>query len=535
MFLNKKSTSSSQPDIVVVGAGHNTLGAAAYLAKCGLSVLVLEKNDMAGGGAISREVTLPGFVHDVHATGVAHLQSHPIITQDELGLLSKYDLKFVFPKAFYCTLFDDGDTLITYTDLDRTCNDIAKYSQKDAARYREMVKFMEAVGPMIGMSMGRPPVSFGSFVGFLEKTPFGNDLILAMMKSAYDVVIENFEHPKVRIHFLKWAAEAVCAPEEKTTGINMFFLIGGSHSHPAGAVVGGTGNMTRAMIACIEDNGGEVRLNSKVERVINKNGEAKSVQMADGSVITAKKAVIAAIHPHLLGDKVEGLDAGMVQRAKQTHSSSYAEMTIHAALKDKVQWKAGAEIDDCLAINLVDYTSMENFRRIFDGFKYGELPKHFIGSVGLHTNYDKTRAPAGQHTFYMNMLVPFDLKDGGSAKWDEIKESFADWSMNHVSKYAHNLDVSNIQARYVESPLDFVRHTPSFQRGDIMGLGSYIYQSLGMRPTPELAQYRVPGANGLYLSGPFMHPGGGITGGGRPVAIRIMEDLKVDYSKVIRS
>ena len=229
--------SQSTHDIVIVGAGHNNLAAAAYLARCGLGVLVLEKNAEAGGGAISRELTLPGFVHDVHATGVAHLQSHPILTNDELGLLSKYGLKFAYPKAFYCTLFDDGDSITTFTDLDRTCNDIARYSQKDAERYREMVKFMEAVGPMIAMSLGRPPVSFGSFVGFLEKTPFGNDLILAMMKSAYDVVVENFEHPKVRIHFLKWAAEAVCAPEEKTTGINMFFLIGGSHSHPAGAVV----------------------------------------------------------------------------------------------------------------------------------------------------------------------------------------------------------------------------------------------------------------------------------------------------------
>ena len=210
-------------------------------------------------------------------------------------------------------------------------------------------------------------------------------------------------------------------------------------------------------------------------------------------------------------------------------------MTIHAALKEKVDWKAGTDADDCLAFNLVEYGGMERFRRIFDGFKYGELPQHFIGSGGLHTNYDPSRAPAGRHTFYMNMLVPFDLKDGGAAKWDEIKESFADWALEHTARFANNLNAETILARYVESPLDFIRHTPSFQRGDIMGLGSYIYQSLGMRPTPELAQYRVPGANGLYLCGPFMHPGGGITGGGRPVAIRIMEDLKLDYSKVIRA
>lgn len=522
-------------DIVIVGAGHNTLTTAAYLARCGLGVLLLEKNDMAGGGAISRQATAPGFVHDIHATGVAHLQTHPIITADELGLLSRYGVKFVYPEVSFMTIFGDGDTISCFNDLDRTCQEIARFSEKDAVSYRRMAEFMATVGPLIGMSLTRPPTSFGSFIGLLEQAPFGNELILALLKSTYDVVVENFEHPKVRIHFLKWAAEAVVAPEEKTTGINMFFLIGASHSRPAGAVVGGTGNLSRAMIRVIEDNGGEVRTGAKVRRIINKGGIAKAVEMEDGSIIEAGRAVVAAVHPHVLGDMVEGLDEGLVRDARNTHSSSYAELTIHGALKEKVRWKCGAQPDDCLAINLVEEPEMESFRRIFDDLRYGDLPKSFIGSVGLHTNYDPSRAPVGRHTFYFNVFVPFVLRNGGTEAWAALKDRHAAWCIERVSGFTENLSADSFIGMLVESPIDMVRHSPSFQNGDIMGLGSYAYQSLGMRPTAALSQYRVPGAEGLYLSGPFMHPGGGLTGGGRAVAMRIMEDLKVDYSKIIQS
>jgi len=526
---------SANHDIVVVGAGHNTLTTAAYLASCGLNVLVLEKNDQAGGGAISKSVTLPGYVHDLHATGIAHLQVHPIVTHDELKLLSKFGLQFVYPESSFMTVFDDGETIACFKDLDRTCAELAKFSERDAVRYRQMVKFMEGVMPMIGMSMARPPASFGNFVSFLEKLPIGRELVLAMLKSAYDVITENFEHPKIQIHFLKWAGETLCGPEEKTTGINMFFLLGGSHTHPGAAVVGGTQNLTNSMIRCIEHHGGTIRVDSPVKRINNSKGYSKSVELMDGTIVEARKAIVAGIHPHLLGEMVEGLDKDLVSAARKTTSSGFANLMVHLALDEAVKWHAGELPNNCLTANLVDYRGMNEFRKVFDGLKYGELPKLFMAGVALHSNYDSTRAPAGKHTLYCNAFVPFDLADGGAARWDDFKESRADWMMQSLRRYCPNLEGKNILARYVQSPLDQQRHSPSFKRGDIMGLGSFIYQSLGLRPTADLAQYAVPGAKGLYLSGPFMHPGGGITGGGRAVAMKIMEDLGIKYDSVIRS
>lgn len=522
---------SKQHDVVIVGGGHNTLTAGAYLARCGLSVLVLERHDSVGGGAVTKEVTLPGFRHDIHATGVAHLQGHPILTHDELGLISKYDLKQIYPEISYMTVFDDGETIACYQDLDRACADIARYSAKDAEAYRRMAKFMEGVGPLIGMAMNRPPPSFGAFFSMLEKMPFGQELLLAMFKSCYDVVTENFEHPRVRIHFLKWAAEALCAPEEKTTGVNMFFLIGASHSAPPSCIVGGTQKLSDAMRRVIEDNGGEVRTGTPVRRVRSSAGQCRSVELETGEIIEAKRAVIAGIPPHLLGDAVEGIDPGVAARARATSSSMYSEIAVHAALSNRPDWVAGDLLNSALALNMVDSMEFERFRRIFDDIRYGDLPQDYVSQVTVHTNYEPSRAPEGKHTLYHINLVPYDLR-GGAQQWDDVKERRADWMMERLARYAPNL-TSSVMARHVDSPLDMERYSPSFRRGDIMGLGSYIYQSLGMRPTAELAQYRVPGLDGLYLAGPFMHPGGGITGGGRPVAMRVMDDLGVDYSKVI--
>jgi phytoene dehydrogenase-like protein len=527
--------SKNEHDIVVVGAGHNTLTTAAYLAKAGLRVLVLEKNSIPGGGAVSQECTAPGFIHDMHATASSHLQIHPIIAQDELQLVSRFGLEFAYSEIPSLTIFPDGDTLCSYNEVEKTCQEIARYSEKDADSYRRLFQFMEGVMPVIGMTMTRPPASLGNIISLMEKAPFGNDLIQAMMKSAFDIVTENFEHPKVRMHLLKFAATTSCAPEEKTTGLNLLFLIAGMHNRRVACVVGGTQNLSLSMVRSIEAHGGEVRCNTLVKRIINRSGKATAVELESGEIIEANKAIVAAIHPHCLGDAVDGLDAGLLERAKKTTPGAFGSMMVHAAMDGPANWYAGEAPTKTNTMNLIGTTDFEEFRRSFDELKYGELPRTFVAGVCIQTDRDASRAPPGKHTLYCFVFAPFNLKHGGAEAWDSVKEKHADWVMQNLEKFAPGFASSNILARYVESPLDMQRWTPSFQSGDIMGLGGYLYQSLGLRPTAELSQYRVPGAEGLYLSGPFMHPGGGLTGGGRAVALRVMDDLGVSYDDVIKA
>lgn len=523
-------------DFVIVGGGHNTLGAACYLAMCGQKVLVLEKNAHVGGGVISEEVTLPGFRHDSHASGVVHLQGHPILTADELGLKGRYGLKFAYPEASYMTIFNDGSSLTCYADLDRACADIARFSEEDARSYRALVGMMDGIMPMINMAMARPPLPFSGFMGMLGQMPGGNDLIAMMLKSALDIVDERFSNEKVKIHLLKWVSEGLtCAFDQKSTGIAMLYLLGFSHSHPAGVPVGGMGALSEAMVACIEANRGEIRTGVEISRVLNEGGKVRGVVTSAGETLVASKGIIAGIHPHLLGDLVEGLDPALTAKAKTVKLNDFGGIVINCALREAPAWKSGAAADSCLYINMVAEDSLVELRRYCDDLKLGRLPEKPVAVVSNHTNFDPSRAPNGQHTLYVFSWGPGSLEDGGIEAWDAIKEERADKIMAWLRKFAPNLDESNILARHVASPHDHVKHSPSFQNGDYTGGAMYLFQMMGMRPIPELAQYAVPGAQGLYLAGPAMHPGGGVTGGGRAVAIRIMEDLMIDYSTVIRS
>ena len=130
-------------------------------------------------------------------------------------------------------------------------------------------------------------------------------------------------------------------------------------------------------------------------------------------------------------------------------------------------------------------------------------------------------------------FAPYDL-EGDASSWDRLKDEIADRSLAYYQKFFTGLDESNIIARVVKSPLDMERDSPnSFLRGDIHGCAPYMYQQVAHRPTPDYGQYTVPGVERLYLVGPFMHPGGGVFGAGRATAIRMMDDMAIDYDKVM--
>ena len=126
---------TSAYDIVAIGSGHNGLVAAAYLAAAGKKVLVLERNAWFGGGVVTRELTVPGFRHDQHSVGHIFIQANPLIRNDELGLLSKYGLKYIYPEVPLITVFDDGTTLSLYRDRQKNYEELAKFSRKDAEAY----------------------------------------------------------------------------------------------------------------------------------------------------------------------------------------------------------------------------------------------------------------------------------------------------------------------------------------------------------------------------------------------------------------
>ena len=337
-----------------------------------------------------------------------------------------------------------------------------------------------------------------------------------------------FESPELKMHLLKWVGELMVNPETKGTGIVPFMLMGMMHKNKMGVVVGGSQNMTKALIRCFEFHGGTVRTNAEVVKINISGGKATGVTLKDGETISARDAVVGCIHPWDLGDMIEGIDPGVAERARNVQLSDYGAINQQYALSEAPIWKAGSRFKECIMNECIkrDITSM---RHGFDAYRYGNMPlKHLSPLISIQSDFDPSRAPAGKSTMYLYHFAPMVLAKGGLEGWDAIKEETADAVFEEFCSYTTNMDKSKVIARHVETPLDHHRHSRSMKNGDIFGCGSFTSQFMGRRPTPELAQFRVPGLNSFYLVGPFMHPGGTVTLGGRATAMKMLMDWKID-------
>lgn len=524
-----------QYDVIVIGGGHNGLTIAAYLAKAGVNVCVLEKNSYVGGSTSTEEVTLPGFKHELGGIDHAIIQANPMIRNDELGLQSKYGLKYIIPKTSVVNLFPDDTALCMYSDLDKTCQSIAQFSEKDADEYR---KFYYEAAPLVNLLVGgmfNAPPPFGALISQLDQSPIGQDLVRSLMMSAYDIINQRFEHPKTKLKLLKYMSEPLVGPEERGTAVYLYTLIPMNHTFPLGLPEGGSGMLPKALALCIEDNGGTVKLNSPVAQIKTTGGRASSVVLESGEEIKARKAIVANVDARLAMLQLldGGLSPDLKSKIERIQDSSFSGVLQAIALNEAPKFKAGKDADEAFIVEPLPW--LEDFRRMFDTLRYGELPsssKAMAPFVVTPTVQDPTRAPEGKHTLYLWNYAPYWLKDGGPSKWDDVKENFADDVLNWLRLYTTNMGPENILARKVFSPLDFERWNPSLVHGCVCGLGAFMFQFFSYRPIPELGQYRTP-VDGLYLAGHGTHPGGCIAGGGRATVQVIMSDLGVDASKVM--
>lgn len=517
-------------DVIVIGSGHNGLIAAAYLAKAGQRVLVLERNTALGGGVITDERVAPGFRHDPHSALHILIQANPLIRNDELGLLSKYGLKYYYPEAVFSTLFDDGDSIVTYADLDRTCQSIAKICPKDADAYRAFAQQSAKILPLMIQGMFVPPAPQGVFWALLDQSPEGRAIMHIMQKSMLDIVNQHFTHDKTKIHLLKCAAELQVGPDERGTGAFIFNMAGFAHSYPWGVPLGGSGALVDALVRCLEDNGAEFQTDTTVEKVLMSDSKATGVLLASGETINCT-TVIGQIHPWDLGKMVDGLDDGIVQRARATDTAKYCLMWSMYALNDKPRFPGAEEASKAALFNYAP-ALLESYLRVFDDLRYGDLPGSPVLGILDNAQFDPSRAPTGGSTLTVSSFCPYDLREGGAAAWDERKAEISENAHMDIIEICPNLTQANIVGRAFDTPLDAERYSPTFRRGDVGGISKAFYQIGGHRPTADLAQYAVPGADGLYLAGAFMHPPGGVTGGGRATAIKICGDLKINFDNL---
>jgi phytoene dehydrogenase-like protein len=500
-------------DIVTIGSGHNGLVAAAYLAAAGKKVLVLERNGWFGGGVVTRELTVPGFLHDQHSMAHIFILANPLLKNDELGLKAKYGLEYTIPELPMMSVFEDGGTLGLYRERERTCAEIAAFSAKDADAYRWLADKAAAYLPMITSSLYTAPTPLGATYALMDQSREGREI---------------WRYMQVRMHFARIAGENLVSPDEKATAMGVFVFVGFLEAYGIGVPVGGSGRLTDALIASIRDNDGEVLANVDVERVLVRDGRAVGVRSVDGTEYAARDGVIGALHPHDIGRMVQGLPEDVVAGAAATQISDIGCITIHAALNEPLRFKAGSHVR-AVMIELLP-NEYKTLRKSFDNLRYGEFSDYPLVGLGSLSMFDSTRAPDGKATMHAWDYVPFDRADARS--WDDTKHEYVDRMLEHMKKFIENADRENIIAYHSDTPVDMERTSSSFRRGDLHGIAATTYQYGAHRPTPDLGQNVVPGCERLYLVGPFQHPGGGVFGAGRAAAVRACDDLGIDFEKV---
>jgi phytoene dehydrogenase-like protein len=530
--LERQTAKADRFDIVVAGAGHNSLVAAAYLAKAGFRCLVLEHRPLVGGGAATAQMTLRGFQHDTCSSAHVLIQDSPMLRNDELKL-GDYGLEYIFPEIAMHMPFDDGSYLTQWRDLDHTCEEFGKFSKKDAAAYRRMMAEYEAIKPVFD-AVSYTPVGFGkSLPERLAEHPQGKLWQRRIAMSAWEIIHDYFEDDHCRAFMVWMALQTVVPPEQPVSGRLAYSIAYGRQRWSWTAAKGGSGALTEALARLIEAHGGVILTNKSVKRLIVENGKCTGVECADGSSYRADKAVLSTIHiKHLVDMAPRELWGQDFINGVDTWQVGATLFVTHFATTEPPTFAVKGGTIAPVASGLL--ASPQRGLR----FGYDQL----CGEANLDdppllivcsSVADPARAPAGKHVMKIAGFQPYDLKKG-TQHWDTIKNQVSDANLSYLRRFATNLTDDKILARFVESPLDLERMNPHNWHGTCHGGAQDPAQSGAMRPVLGWAQHRMP-IPGLYQTGSTTHPGGSITGApGRNAATVMLKDFGTTIEDVVK-
>ena len=510
-------------DGIIIGSGHNGLICANYLARAGLNILVIERNDRIGGGCRTEEVTLPGFRHNLHANFFMGIDLTPFYHDLDLP---RWGCELTFPPVQHGIAFGDGTSLCIHQDPERTAASIARFSRKDADRYLEIhAKYTLGMREFITSTMYNRPLPPEEMATRLNGD-LGEEVKAYSGMTMYEAVERNFSEPHVRTLFKLWFHILAL---ENDPGTGSFFPRVFTRLDRFALVRGGAVRFTNALADCFRAQGGEFLQGAHVSAILHKSGKATGVRLEDERTVEARHFVVSAVDaPQTL--RMAGEEAfGPVisEKLRKFKWSPHAICTLHLALNEPPRYSA-ARFDPDLnrAYNVfIGATTEGEVAENFHATQCGEFPPHPMGNGACNTLFDPTYAPKGKHVAFWWPFVPYELADGGAEAWDLKRKEFTQRLWDVWRRYAPNLDERNVLGTYLFTPRDTERSCINMQRGS-HHVGAYTLDQLGYnRPTPELSHYRTP-LRGLYLAGSSSHVGGSINGAvGYNAANAIAEDL----------
>jgi phytoene dehydrogenase-like protein len=522
-------------DVIIAGAGHNGLVTAAYLARAGRRVLVLERRELAGGCAVTEEVW-PGFRVSTAAYLTSLLQDR--IVQDlELERFG-YSVDAKDPAFF--SPFPDGRYFFMWQDRRKTLEEIAKFSRRDAETYPSYEDHLERLSVFVESMLLTTPPDFppGAPRDFLEylkiaarMAKLGRKEMVGLVKiftqSAADFLDEWFESPELKVTL---ATDGVIGanggPRSPGTAyILLHHCMGGVGGKRGlwGFVRGGMGAVTRAMADSARSKGVTIRTSAPVERILIRGGRARGVVLQGGEEITAP-VVVSNLDPiatflHLLDEKELAPDFLAAIRRYRIEGTS---LKMNLALSGLPDFRAlpGAPGPQHRATMHI-CPSMDYVEHAWDDAKYGRPSERPLLEMTVPTMYDPSLAPPGKHIMGIFLqYAPYTLREGN---WDDLREPFSERVLDVIEEYAPNIR-SIIIERQTLTPLDLERRF-GLTGGNIFHGEMSLDQMFSMRPVAGWARYRTP-VPGLYLCGSGAHPGGGVMGApGYNAAREILKDL----------
>lgn len=513
-------------DVLIIGAGHNALVCAGYLAQAGYRVIMLERRHTVGGAVVTEE-HIPGFKFDLG--GSAHILIHHTPIIQDLRLQA-YGLAYIDLDPLFFAPFPDGSQITLWKDIDRTCESIAAISPVDAENYRRFVARWTPLAEGMVRSFQEPPTAGNLLRNLIWRTGRGQERFeqLSQILRGYGQVLrQSFVDPRVQALVGWMAAQSGPPPGEP---LSSPFALWHPMYHRSGMKRprGGSGMLTQALARMVQAHGGQIIAGAPVSRILVERGRAMGAETAGGIRVTAR-AVVSGAHIHTTMQLLGAAAPAQARRLVDgTRIGNGFGMIVRYALRELPNYTAlpsspGSEPGpqhQALQFICPDLAYLE---RAYGDYLGGQPSRDPALIAMTFSAADPTLAPPGHHTLFLwGQYYPYELAGGQS--WDEIGQAVADRMLDKLAEYAPNVKGA-VMGQLVEHPL-YLERELGLLRGNVMHLEMSIDQMFMLRPALTMSHYRGPVA-GLYFTGASTHPGGGIMGAaGRNAAQVVLRDLE---------